>query len=70
MNQTYTAVIKQDADWWAGWIEEVPWVNCQESSREALLESLRETSIEAIGVNRAEALDATGKQFEGLPIAL
>jgi hypothetical protein len=32
MNQTYTAVIKQDADWWIGWIEEVP-VNCQESSR-------------------------------------
>ncbi|MCL4470435.1 MAG: type II toxin-antitoxin system HicB family antitoxin, partial [Gammaproteobacteria bacterium] len=34
MNQTYTAVIKQDADWWIGWIEEVPGVNCQESSRE------------------------------------
>jgi hypothetical protein len=30
MQQNYTAVIKQDAGWWIGWIEEVPWVNCQE----------------------------------------
>lgn len=51
MNQTYTAVIKQDANWWIGWIEEVPGVNCQESSREILLQSLRETLIEAIELN-------------------
>ena len=56
MNQTYTAVTKQDADWWIGWIEEVPGVNCQESSRESLLQSLRETLIEAIEFNRAHAL--------------
>ena len=30
MNETYTAVIKQDDGWWLGWIEEVPGVNCQE----------------------------------------
>ena len=70
MNQTYTAVVKQDADWWIGWIEEVPGVNCQESSREALLQSLRETLIEAIDLNRAEALDAAGNRYEELPIAL
>lgn len=70
MNQTYTAVIKQDADWWIGWIEEVPGVNCQESSREALLQSLRETLIEAIELNRSDALDAAGKKFEELPIAV
>ena len=70
MNRSYSAVIKQDADWWIGWIEEVPGVNCQESSREALLRSLRETLIEAIDFNRAEALDAAGKRFEELPIAL
>lgn len=40
MNQTYTAVIKQDANWWIGWIEEVPGVNCQGSSRDDLLKSL------------------------------
>ncbi len=25
----YTAVIKQDGDWWIGWIEEISGVNCQ-----------------------------------------
>jgi hypothetical protein len=24
---TYTAVVKQDGDWWIGWLEEVPGVN-------------------------------------------
>ena len=70
MNQTYTAVIKQDADWWIGWIEEVPGVNCQESSREALLQSLRETLIETIELNRADAFDAAGKVFEEFSIAV
>ncbi|MDO8438587.1 MAG: hypothetical protein Q7S69_10605 [Nitrosomonadaceae bacterium] len=70
MSQTYTAVIKQDANWWIGWIEEVPGVNCQESSREILLQSLRGTLIEAIELNRADALNAAGKRFEELPIAV
>ena len=26
MKKEYTAVIKQDNDWWIGWIEEVPGV--------------------------------------------
>lgn len=34
----FTAIVKQDGDWWIGWIEEVPGVNCQESSRDALLD--------------------------------
>ena len=41
MNNAYTAIIKQDKGWWIGWIEEVPGVNCQEKSRELLLEQLR-----------------------------
>ena len=68
MTQTYTAVIKQDANWWIGWIEEVPGVNCQESSRATLLLSLRETLAEAIELNRADALAAVGEKFEELPI--
>lgn len=47
MKQTYTPVIEQDGDWWIGWIEEVPGVNCQEASKTALLTSLRETLVEA-----------------------
>ena len=70
LSQTYTAVIKQDGAWWIGWIEEVPGVNCQEPSREALLESLRVTLAEAIEMNRADALDAAGRGYEELPIAV
>ena len=51
MNSTYTAVINLDADWWIGWIEEVPGVSCQESSRETLLKSLRGILLEAIELN-------------------
>ena len=43
MQQSYTAVVKQDEGWWIGWIEEVPGVNCQETTREDLLETLRVT---------------------------
>jgi predicted RNase H-like HicB family nuclease len=70
MTQTYTAVVKHAAPWWIGWIEEVPGVNCQESSREELLESLRETLSEALEMNREDARQAAGKGYEELPIAL
>ena len=48
MQENYTAVIKQSGPWWIGWIEEVPGVNCQEITKEALLQSLRETLREAL----------------------
>ena len=70
MNSNYTAVIKQDADWWIGWVEEVPGVNCQEPSREKLLKSFRETLAEVIELNRADALKAAGNNFEELSIAV
>jgi len=63
MANTYTAVTKQDGGWWIGWIEEVPGVNCQERTREALLESLRTTLAEALEFNRAEALRAASPGY-------
>lgn len=60
----YTAVIKKDGDWWIGWIEEVPGVNCQESTRKELLESLRITLKEALELNRKDALSAAGEDFQ------
>lgn len=48
MAPSYTAVVKQDGKWWFGWVEEVPGVNCQEATREELLESLRVILTEAI----------------------
>jgi len=70
MKQNYTAAIKKQGDAWIGWIEEVPGVNCQEASREELLESLRITLAEAIEFNRAEARQAAGNGYEELPIAV
>jgi len=70
MKSHYTAIIKQDRDWWIGWIEEVPGVNCQEKSREQLLESLRETLQEALEFNRKEAISAAGNQYSEEKIAI
>lgn len=70
MNLAYTAVVKQDEDWWLGWIEEVPGVNCQERTREALLESLRITLREAIELNREDAILAAGGDFYEEKIAV
>ncbi len=52
MKNEYTAVVKQDGDWWIGWIEEVPGVNCQEATREELMETLRVTLGEVLEFNR------------------
>ena len=65
----YTAIVKQSGDWWIGWIEEVPVVNCQEPTREALIETLRLTLAEALEMNRAEARTAAGPDFEELRIS-
>ena len=70
MKQTYTAVIKHKAPWWIGWIEEVPGVNCQESTRAELVETLRVTLAEALEMNRKDARRAAGKGYEELPIAV
>ena len=50
MDTQYTAIVKQQGDWWIGWIEEVPGINCQERSREELMKSLRVTLHEAISI--------------------
>jgi predicted RNase H-like HicB family nuclease len=56
MNSLFTAVIKQDGDWWIGWIEEIPGVNCQERTREELLETLKITLQEALELSRQDAI--------------
>ena len=66
----YTAVVKKDGDFWIGWVEEVPGVNAQESSREELLASLKVVLQEALEMNRAEARAAAGGAYEELALAL
>ena len=58
MRDQYTTVVKQDTGWWIGWIEEVPGVNCQEATREELLEGLRITLREALEMNSEDAISA------------
>jgi predicted RNase H-like HicB family nuclease len=70
MNNKYTAVIKQDGDWWLGWIEEIPGVNCQEASHDELIETLKITLQEALDFNREEALLNAGTYYQEELIAL
>lgn len=70
MTSEFTAVIKQDGTWWIGWIEEVPGVNCQEATREELMNSLTMTLREALDLNREDALAAAGDQYTEAKIAV
>ena len=70
MSNTYTAIIKQDGNWWIGWIEEIPGVNCQESSRDQLLASLKTTLEEAFEFNRQDAINAANGNYQEEKIAV
>ncbi len=70
MENKFNAVIKQEGNWWIGWIEEVPGVNCQEATKEELLESLRVTLKEALEFNRKEAITAAGSNYDEEQIAI
>ncbi len=70
MKNKFNAVIKQEGDWWIGWIEEVPGVNCQEATKEELLKSLRVTLKEALEFNRKEAITAAGSNYDEEQIAI
>lgn len=70
MSGTFTAIVKQEGGWWIGWIEEVPGVNCQEATREDLVDSLRTGLLEAIDLNREDALRTAGTNFTEEAIAL
>ncbi len=66
----YTAVVKQEDDWWIGWIEEIPGVNCQERTHKELLDSLRITLREVIEFNRQDAIAIAGQKYSEEKIAI
>ena len=70
MNHHFTAVIKQDAGWWIGWVEEIPGVNCQAKTRAKLQKNLRSALKEALQFNREEALAAAKENYEEEAILL
>jgi predicted RNase H-like HicB family nuclease len=70
MANTYTAITKKVGKWWVGWIEEVPGVNCQERTREKLLESLQVTLKEMIAFNRKDAIRAASPDYSEEPLTI
>ncbi len=68
MNNSYTAILKQDGDFWIGWVEEVPGVNAQEKTKEELIESLKVILREALEFNREEARQAAQAGYIEEPI--
>jgi predicted RNase H-like HicB family nuclease len=67
-SHSYNAVIRQDGHWWIGWIEEVPGVNSQGSTRDELVQNLREALGEALEMNREHARKAAGESYEEVAI--
>jgi predicted RNase H-like HicB family nuclease len=51
LKASYTAVVQQDGEWWIGWVEEIPGVNSQGTTRGELLENLRDALEEALEIN-------------------
>lgn len=70
MKNEYTAVVKQEGDWWIGWIEEIPGVNCQEKTYEELRSTLEATLKEALAMNRQDALSVAGNTYREEKIAV
>ena len=66
----WTAIVSEEDGWWIGWIAEMPGVNAQERTREALLDTLAEVLREALEMNRQDALDHAEHAYEEVAVAL
>ncbi len=69
MKNEYTAVIRRDGQWWIGWIEEIPGVNCQGTTREELIANLESALEEVLAMNRDDARRAADDDFEEIRIS-
>jgi predicted RNase H-like HicB family nuclease len=70
MKAEFTAIIKQDGDWWLGWIEEIPGANAQEKTKEELMMSLREAAKDILELHRQAARQEAQSEFEEVPLTL
>lgn len=71
MDANYTAIVQQRDEWWIGWIEEIPGVNAQAATRDALVSDLRSALQEALEMNRADAIAAVdGASFEKVTVSV
>jgi hypothetical protein len=62
--------MKNEGDWWVGWIEEVSGVNCQERTYEELKETLVITLKEALEFNRQVAIKSAGSGYKEETVAV
>ena len=69
MDTRYTAVIQKNEQWWIGWVEEIPGVNSQGTTREELMENLLSALEEALEMNRADALAGMTGEYEEVSLA-
>ncbi len=60
----YMAAIQRHGERWIGWVEEVPGVNSQGSTRKELLGNLRDALDEALELNRQDARATAAGAFE------
>ncbi len=70
MHGEYTALLKQEGDWWIGWIEEVPGLTVHERAPRRAAERLRETLKEALEFNRQDALREAGSSYYEVKLAV
>ncbi len=68
MKTEFTAIVKQDGDWWLGWVEEVPGANAQEKTKEELLISLREAAMDILELRRIQARQQAVNNYEEIPL--
>lgn len=66
----WTAIVSQDDGWWIGWVAQVPGVNAQERTREALLATLADVLREALALNRQDALAHAQMPHEEIAVAI
>lgn len=70
MKQTYSAVIRQDGEWWIGCIKEVRGVNGQAHTREELFEDLKSALADMLEINAEDAVKTMEGEFEEVALSL
>lgn len=70
MKAEFTAIVKQDGDWWLGWVEEIPGANAQERTKEELITSLQEAVREILAWRIEESRRHANGCFEEIPFAI
>ena len=68
--KSFTAYIGQEDGWWVGWVQGVRGVNCQERTREELLDSIREVLPIMLELNKIPRYRDVHPGFEPVPVTI